>query len=97
MLDQIIDKGNDILAATFTGDANVGVNAVVVGGDVFDGTSAGAMKISSRKGPDGSTEVTYRLALDLSMPMIGMIKRKGEKILIDTALKGLKQRVAALA
>ena len=43
------------------------------------------------------TEVTYRLALDVSIPMIGMIKRKGEKILIDTALKGLKQRVESLA
>ena len=42
---------------------------------------------------DGSTEVTYRLALEVSIPMIGMIKRKGEKILIDTALKGLKRRV----
>ena len=46
---------------------------------------------------NGSTEVTYRLALDLSIPLIGMIKRKGEKILIDTALKGLKQRVESLA
>ena len=44
----------------------------------------------------GRTEVTYRLALDVSIPMIGMIKRKGEKILIDTALKGLKQRVESL-
>ena len=42
------------------------------------------------------TEVTYRLALDVSIPMIGMIKRKGEKILIDTALKDLKQRVESL-
>lgn len=40
-----------------------------------------------------STEVTYRLALDVSIPLIGMLKRKGEKILIDTALKGLKKRV----
>ena len=45
---------------------------------------------------DGSTEVTYRLALDVSIPLIGMIKRKGEKILIDTALKGLKKRVESL-
>ncbi|MEO9324721.1 SRPBCC family protein [Nocardioides sp. C4-1] len=45
----------------------------------------------------GRTEVTYRLALDVSIPMIGMIKRKGEKILIDTALKGLKQRVESLS
>lgn len=46
---------------------------------------------------DGTTEVTYRLALDLSIPLIGMIKRKGEKILIDTALKGLKKRVESLS
>lgn len=42
---------------------------------------------------DGATEVTYRLSLDVSIPLIGMLKRKGEKILIDTALKGLKKRV----
>jgi hypothetical protein len=45
---------------------------------------------------DGSTDVTYRLALDVSIPLIGMLKRKGEKILIDTALKGLKKRVESL-
>jgi len=42
---------------------------------------------------DGSTEVTYHLALDVSIPLIGMLKRKGEKILMDAALKGLKKRV----
>ncbi len=45
---------------------------------------------------DGSTEVTYRLALDVAIPLIGMLKRKGEKILIDAALKGLKKRVESL-
>ncbi|GAB1817302.1 SRPBCC family protein [Herbidospora sp. RD11066] len=40
-----------------------------------------------------STEVTYELAVDLKVPMIGMIKRKAEKVIIDTALKGLKKRV----
>ncbi|CAM3525960.1 SRPBCC family protein [Nocardioides dubius] len=44
----------------------------------------------------GRTEVTYRLSLDVSIPLIGMLKRKGEKILIDTALKGLKKRVESL-
>jgi ribosome-associated toxin RatA of RatAB toxin-antitoxin module len=48
-------------------------------------------------GGDGTTDVTYRLALDVSIPLIGMLKRKGEKILIDTALKGLKKRVESLA
>ncbi len=41
----------------------------------------------------GRTEVTYRLTLELAIPLIGMLKRKGEKYLIDTALSGLKRRV----
>ena len=44
----------------------------------------------------GGTEVTYRLAVELSIPMIGMLRRKAEKVIIDTALKGLKKRVEAL-
>ena len=40
--------------------------------------------------------MTYQLTVDLSIPMIGMLKRKGERVIIDTALKGLKQRVEAL-
>jgi ribosome-associated toxin RatA of RatAB toxin-antitoxin module len=48
--------------------------------------------------PEGdSTQVTYQLAVDLSIPMIGMIKRKAEKVIIDTALKGLKRRVESMA
>jgi ribosome-associated toxin RatA of RatAB toxin-antitoxin module len=46
--------------------------------------------------PGGVTEVSYRLMLDVSIPLIGMLKRKGEKILIETALKGLKKRVESL-
>src|SRR5204862_1057963 len=45
---------------------------------------------------DGGTEVVYRLSAELAIPLIGMLKRKGEKILIDTALKGLKKRVESL-
>jgi ribosome-associated toxin RatA of RatAB toxin-antitoxin module len=43
-------------------------------------------------GADGTT-VTYRLTVDVKMPMIGMLKRKAEKMIVDTALKGLKKRV----
>lgn len=39
------------------------------------------------------TEVTYSLSVELSIPMIGMLRRKAEKIIIDTALKELKRRV----
>jgi carbon monoxide dehydrogenase subunit G len=58
------------------------------------------------KGMDGAylldeagdeTEVTYRLAVDVAIPMIGMLKRKAEKVIIDTALRGLKRRVESLA
>ncbi len=46
--------------------------------------------------PQGdSTDVAYQLSVDLAVPMIGMLKRKGEKVIIDTALKGLKARVEA--
>lgn len=42
--------------------------------------------------PDG-TEVTYALTVELKIPMLGMFKRKAEKIIMDTALKELKKRV----
>lgn len=44
--------------------------------------------------PTGSTtQVTYTLAVELVIPMIGMFKRKAEKVIMDTALKELKRRV----
>ena len=46
--------------------------------------------------PKGSgTEVTYELSVDLIIPMIGLLKRKAERRLTDTALKDLKKRVEA--
>jgi ribosome-associated toxin RatA of RatAB toxin-antitoxin module len=42
---------------------------------------------------DGTTTVSYRLVVDVSIPMIGLIKRKAEKVIVDTALRGLKERV----
>ncbi|MEI2764205.1 MAG: SRPBCC family protein [Dermatophilaceae bacterium] len=43
---------------------------------------------------DGTgTKVTYRLSVDLLVPMLGVLKRKAEKSIIDTALKELKKRV----
>lgn len=41
----------------------------------------------------GGTEVTYELAVDLLVPMIGLLKRKAERRLTETALKDLKRRV----
>ncbi|MFT4010078.1 MAG: SRPBCC family protein [Nocardioidaceae bacterium] len=42
---------------------------------------------------DDSTEVTYSLTVDMAIPMIGMLRRKAEKVIIDSALGGLKKRV----
>ena len=44
-------------------------------------------------GSDGKTQVTYLLTMDIKVPMIGLMKRKAEKMIIDSALKELKKRV----
>ncbi|MGO9143441.1 MAG: SRPBCC family protein [Streptosporangiaceae bacterium] len=41
------------------------------------------------------TDVTYELAVGTRVPMIGMLRRRAEKTIIDTALKGLKSRAEA--
>jgi hypothetical protein len=45
---------------------------------------------------DGSVTVTYTLSVDLAIGMLGMFKRKAEKVIMDTALTELKRRVEAL-
>ena len=45
------------------------------------------------EGPDGQTDVIYQLTVAVAIPMLGMMKRKAEKVIIDTALKELKKRV----
>lgn len=44
---------------------------------------------------DGTVEVEYDLTVGLVMPVVGMLRRRGEKVIVDTALKGLKRRVEA--
>ncbi|EID55886.1 SRPBCC family protein [Saccharomonospora xinjiangensis] len=45
--------------------------------------------------PVGSerTRVTYTLSVELALPMIGLLRRKAEKMIMDTALRELKRRV----
>jgi ribosome-associated toxin RatA of RatAB toxin-antitoxin module len=43
----------------------------------------------------GGTQVTYRLAVDVRIPMLGLLKRKAEKGIIETALTELKKRAEA--
>jgi carbon monoxide dehydrogenase subunit G len=42
---------------------------------------------------DGTSTVTYTLAVELAIGMLGMFKRKAEKMIMDTALRELKRRV----
>ena len=66
--------------------------------NLVEGRMLKAMEGAYELRPSGEgTEVTYRLAVEVSIPMIGMLRRKAEKVIIDTALKGLKKRVESLA
>ncbi|WP_019970047.1 SRPBCC family protein [Mycobacterium sp. 141] len=50
----------------------------------------GTYRVASK---GSGTDVTYELSVDLVIPMIGLLKRKAERRLTDTALKDLKKRV----
>jgi hypothetical protein len=76
------------LGYTWQGDDVVSWQVAEPGKMVSD--LRGSYRLADR---GSGTEVTYELTVDLSVPMIGMIKRKAEKVIVDTALKGLKKRV----
>jgi hypothetical protein len=81
-------KDTYVLAYDWAGDDAVHWSLVEAG------TMLTGMTGAYRLAPvDGSTEVTYELAVDVRIPMIGMVRRKAEKRIIETALKGLKRRV----
>ena len=88
VLDAGVIKDDYVLEYDWTGDDEVSwqlVKGKVLKG--MDGTYALA------DAGNGQTNVDYRLAVDLNLPMIGLLKRKAEKVIIDTALKELKKRV----
>jgi carbon monoxide dehydrogenase subunit G len=71
-----------------------GVSWELVGKSAVQKSQVGSYRLA----PKGSgTEVTYHLAVDISMPMLGMFKRKAEKMIMDSALKELKKRVESQA
>ncbi|MDP4014798.1 MAG: SRPBCC family protein [Candidatus Nanopelagicales bacterium] len=41
----------------------------------------------------GITQVTYELTMTLDMPLIGTLRRRAERHIVGTALRGLKERV----
>lgn len=46
---------------------------------------------------DGRTSVRYELEIATAVPMLGMLRRKAESRIVDTALKALKRRVEDLS
>jgi hypothetical protein len=44
---------------------------------------------------DQATEVTYSLTVALNVPLVGPLRRKAERTIMDTALKELRKRVEA--
>jgi carbon monoxide dehydrogenase subunit G len=45
---------------------------------------------------DGTSTVTYTLSVELAIGMLGMFKRKAERVIMETALNELKKRVESL-
>jgi hypothetical protein len=86
-LDAGMVKDSYVLGYDWDGDRAVRWSLAEPGSVVSEMT--GGYLLAAR---DGGTEVTYELTVDVRIPMLGMVKRKAEKIIIDTALKGLKCR-----
>jgi uncharacterized membrane protein len=87
VLDAGAVKDDYVLDYTWTGDQRV--DWTLVRGQMQK-RQVGSYALSES---DGRTTVTYTIAIDLLIPMLGMIKRKAEKVILDTALKELKKRV----
>jgi len=87
-IDAGVIKDSYVLGYTWQGDEQVRWNLVERGSAVSE--MSGAYRLDQA---DDATKVTYELAVGLAIPMIGMLKRRAEKTIIDTALKGLRTRV----
>jgi ribosome-associated toxin RatA of RatAB toxin-antitoxin module len=80
------------LAYTFEGDH--AVRWSLVKGDMLRSLEGAYTLTPSADG--GATTVEYTLAVDTKIPLLGMMKSKMEKVIIDRALAGLKKRVESL-
>ncbi|MET9952686.1 SRPBCC family protein [Streptomyces sp. NPDC006339] len=89
LLDAGAIKDDHTLAYTWTGEHEV--SWTLVKSQMLRALD-GSYRLTPAAG-GARTEVTYRLTVDVKIPMLGMIKRKAEKVIIDRALAGLKKRV----
>ena len=89
-LDAGVIKDNYVLGYDWDGDVQVSWELAEAGSVISE--MSGAYRLADR---GDTTEVRYELAVGIRIPMIGMLKRRAEKTIIDTALKGLKSRAEA--
>ncbi|MBQ0923181.1 SRPBCC family protein [Saccharopolyspora endophytica] len=91
----VLDAG--VVKDTYTNVYSWSADGLSVSWELVEGQVQKAQKGSYALKPlgDERTEVTYSLAVDLAIPMIGLFRRKAEKMIMDTALKELKRRVEA--
>jgi hypothetical protein len=90
-LDAGMIKDSYVLGYVWDGDAEVRWNLAEAGSVISE--MSGGYTLADR---GDNTEVTYELAVGIRIPMIGMVKRRAEKMIIDTALKGLKSRAESI-
>ena len=90
-LDAGVVKDTYVLGYEWDGDAGVRWH-LAEPGSVISGMTGGYALADHA----GATEATYDLAVDVRVPMPGLLKRRAEKTIIDTALKGLKNRAERL-
>jgi Polyketide cyclase / dehydrase and lipid transport len=91
-LDAGLVKDTYVLGYAWDGDAGVRWQ-LAEAGSVISGMSGGYALAENA----GATEATYDLAVDVRIPMPGLLKRRAEKTIIDTALNGLKNRAERLS
>jgi ribosome-associated toxin RatA of RatAB toxin-antitoxin module len=87
----VIDAGviKDDYVLDYTWDGDRKVSWKLVKGELMK-RQEGSYVLDEK---DGATDVTYSITIDVNMPLIGMLKRKAERVILDTALKELKKRV----
>jgi carbon monoxide dehydrogenase subunit G len=90
-LDAGMIRDSYVLAYEWDGDAAVRWHLAEPGSMVTEMSGA---YVLADDGP--GTKVSYELAVGTRVPMIGMLKRRAEKMIIETALKGLKSRAESI-
>ena|SRR5213083_852115 len=89
-LDAGVIRDSYVLSYDWDGDDGVRWD-LAEPGSVITALSGGYLLADAGAG----TKVTYDLAVDVRVPMPGMLKRRAEKTIIETALKGLRDRAEA--